>query len=213
MQIAIVCASNNDDILKRNLDASPEIHGQKVSRLFYEHGCKNVQAHYNAGLREVYGNDKEYAVVFAHQDVFLPDGFFDALQNQLAVVPKNWGVLGVAGRTPQEYVGHVRDRNNEWGSATGLPREVQTLDELLLILPKDSPLRFDEAIPGAHWYGADICMQAHELALPVLAINAYCYHNSIHSIWPDHTFYKCAEYMKTKWRHRLPIHSTCTVIA
>ena len=42
-----------------------------------------------------------------------------------------------------------------------LPARVSTLDELMLILSRDTPLRFDPTL-GFHLYGADFCLQAAE---------------------------------------------------
>ena len=58
-----------------------------------------------------------------------------------------------------------------------LPARVATLDELLLVVRRDTPLRFDPAL-GFHLYGADICLQAAERGLAVVALGALCHHNS-----------------------------------
>ena len=50
-----------------------------------------------------------------------------------------------------------------------LPAQVATLDELLLIVKRDSGLRFDPEL-GFHLYGADICLQAIEQGLAVVAL-------------------------------------------
>ena len=52
-----------------------------------------------------------------------------------------------------------------------LPPQVATLDELLLIVRRDSGLRFDPEL-GFHLYGADICLQASEQGLAVVALAA-----------------------------------------
>ena len=58
-----------------------------------------------------------------------------------------------------------------------LPARVSTLDELLLVLPRDTPLRFDQDL-GFHLYGADICLQARERGLSVVVLDAQCHHNT-----------------------------------
>ena len=50
-----------------------------------------------------------------------------------------------------------------------LPARVATLDELLLIVRRDAGLRFDPDL-GFHLYGADICLQASEQGLAVVAL-------------------------------------------
>ena len=68
-----------------------------------------------------------------------------------------------------------------------LPAPVATLDELLLILPKGTPLRFDPNL-GFHLYGADLCLQAAELGLAVVAIEVPCQHNTRHFLLPPDFF-------------------------
>ena len=58
------------------------------------------------------------------------------------------------------------------------------LDELLLIVPRNTPLKFDSSL-GFHLYGADLCLQAAELGLAVVAIQAPCKHNTQHDTVPD----------------------------
>jgi hypothetical protein len=91
-----------------------------------------------------------------------------------------------------------------------LPARVATLDELLLVVRRDSPLRFDPAL-GFHLYGADICLQAAERGLAVVAIGALCHHNS-RSIGLPAAFYRSAEVFAGKWSHRLPVATPCVII-
>ena len=91
-----------------------------------------------------------------------------------------------------------------------LPARVATLDELLLIVPRDTPLRFDPEL-GFHLYGADLCLQAAERGLAVVAIEAPCDHNS-RSVGLQEAFFRSAEVFARKWRHRLPVATPCVVI-
>ena len=85
-----------------------------------------------------------------------------------------------------------------------------TLDELLLVLPRGTPLRFDPEL-GFHLYGADICMQSRERGLAVTALGALCYHNSRSSGLPE-PFYASAENFARKWAHCLPVATPCVII-
>ena len=60
-----------------------------------------------------------------------------------------------------QRVGWVVDRGRELYERPELPARAATLDELLLVIRRDSPLRFDPSL-GFHMYGADICLQAAE---------------------------------------------------
>lgn len=58
-------------------------------------------------------------------------------------------------------------------------KEVQTVDELSLIMRKDSPFRFDsDTFDHFHWYGADICLKAISMGYKNFAIDADCMHLS-----------------------------------
>jgi hypothetical protein len=90
-----------------------------------------------------------------------------------------------------------------------LPAPVSTLDELLLVLPRNTPLRFDPAL-GFHLYGADICLQAAERGLAVVVVGAPCHHNS-RSIGLPQPFFRSASSFARKWAHLLPIATPCVV--
>src|SRR5271155_2139503 len=90
------------------------------------------------------------------------------------------------------------------------PSQVATLDELVLVVRRDSGLRFDPAL-GFHLYGADICLQAREQGLAVVALGALCHHNS-RSVGLPKEFYGSAAVFARKWSHRLPVATPCVVI-
>ena len=109
-----------------------------------------------------------------------------------------------------ERIGWVVDRGRVLRDGPELPARVATLDELLLVVRRDSPLRFDTAL-GFHLYGADICLQAAKHALAVVAIGALCHHNS-RSIGLPEAFYRSAEVFARKWSPRLPVATPCVII-
>ncbi len=69
------------------------------------------------------------------------------------------------------------DRDRVLRGPEPLPASAETLDELVLVLPRGTPLRLDPAL-GFHFYGADLCLQARELGLAAVAVDALCRHNS-----------------------------------
>jgi len=109
-----------------------------------------------------------------------------------------------------ERVGWVVDRGRLLRDGPELPARVATLDELLLVVPRNTPLRFDPAL-GFHLYGADICLQAAERGLAVVALGALCHHNS-RSVGLPEAFFPSAEVFAPKWRHRLPVATPCVII-
>ena len=60
-------------------------------------------------------------------------------------------------------------------------------------------------------YGADLCLQAADRGLAVVAIAAICRHNS-RSVGLPKTFYPSAQVFARKWSHRLPVATSCVII-
>lgn len=202
-----ITPSHKPDILEKNLLKSKIKH-----KLIIKKGYTNVCKAYNdvkvKGIR-----------VYLHHDVFLPDDFEANLLKaikEIESIDHNWGVLGVAGAVPtldgKKTYGNLLDRGNQWGDPKELPHEVQTLDELILII-KDPDLKFDENIPSNHFYGADICIQANLKGKKNYAINAYLHHNSGLQVGERPAeFYQARDYMITKYKMQFPIATTCTKI-
>ncbi len=108
-----------------------------------------------------------------------------------------------------ERIGSVVDRGRILSEGPALPAAVATLDELVLIVRRDIPLRFDPEL-GFHLYGADICLQARQRGLAVVALGAPCQHHS-RSIGLPEAFFASARVFARKWAHRLPIATPCVV--
>jgi hypothetical protein len=137
---------------------------------------------------------------------------------------RRFGPIGVAGVygvgeviSPQSpgrplaavRIGRVVDRGRVLRDGPRLPAPVATLDELLLVVPRVTPLRFDSEL-GFHLYGADVCLQARERGLAVVAIDALCRHNS-RSVGLPESFFPSAEVFARKWAGRLPVATPCVV--
>ena len=60
-------------------------------------------------------------------------------------------------------------------------------------------------------YGADICLQAHERGLAVVALDAACHHNTRTAVLPK-AFFQSARIFAEKWNYRLPVATPCVVI-
>jgi hypothetical protein len=85
------------------------------------------------------------------------------------------------------------------------PVPVQSLDELLIVLRRDSGLRFDDALPGWHLYGTDIVAAARAHGLGAYAPGLPCIHNDRYhgGLGPDFT--ECYRFMQRKWAASLPL--------
>ena len=145
MQLTIVCPTDNEEVLEANLLKSKAIKTKQCPVLLFK-DPKNVMAALNEGKMAT----KTTHIAFIHQDVLLPDSCYDSVMESLTRITQidsNFGALGVAGMYGDKQVGHVKNRGKSWGTPIGLPRVVETLDELLLITRKDN-VWFDESIPS-----------------------------------------------------------------
>ena len=206
MKYSIVCATNDDNILYKNLLASPNIDKHQV---ILQKNHSNVCQAYNDGMKKV----NENIVIFVHHDVYLPNGFFDQLEKSLKDLPVDWGVAGVAGLHGNHRYGWLMNRNSVWGKDENLPHVVDSLDELILIV-RNGSIVFDENIPSSHhMFGTDVVCQFKEKGMKGYSIRAYLTHNcKMHRVYPQ-SFYDSAEYIKKKWPKYLPIVTTCTTIS
>ncbi|HEB53448.1 MAG TPA: glycosyltransferase [bacterium] len=147
----------------------------------------------NHGLGEL---DADW-VVCVHQDVLFPEGFWARLTGALAALPTEVALAGIVGcEASGAYRGHVFDPNGHcyWPS---LPADVAALDEVLIAVRRASGLRFDERVPGFHCYGADICYQARQRGLRVVAIDAPLVHLSTGSL--DEHYQQASRWLMERW--------------
>ncbi|MGP0063722.1 MAG: glycosyltransferase [Isosphaeraceae bacterium] len=215
----VVCASDHA-LLKANLLSSPCLNPPSPQQIIAIRNAPSAAARLNAGLARA----KHDLVVCLHQDVYLPAGWDRLVWNQYRMGERERGPIGVAGvygvgtiracpgsttALAAERIGWVVDRGRILSDGPGLPAPVATLNELTLIVRRDTPLRFDPEL-GFHLYGADICLQARERGLAVVALGAPCHHNS-RSIGLPEAFFASARVFARKWAHRLPIATPCVV--
>ena len=106
--------------------------------------------------------------------------------------------------------GYVIDRDRVLKEAEPLPASVESLDEIVLAIPKGVPLEFDPAL-GFHFYGADVCLQARTDGLHAVAVDDVCFHNSLHVGVPPQ-FHESGRTFARKWAKELPLVTSCAVI-
>ncbi len=210
--IAVVVAVNDEAVFNGSLMRSPEMASAKELRV--QRGCASAGQAYNAGIKL----SASPVMIFAHQDVFFPGGWFELLSQtiqEIAIKDPNWGVLGVYGiGMSGEAIGHIYSTGLEkvLGRPLEEPREVCSLDEVVLVVRRSSGLQFDEALPGFHLYGTDICLQARNRGLKCYVVSSFCIHNSNGlSVLPS-AYTRAFLYMRRKWRGHLPITTPCMQI-
>jgi len=211
-KFSVVVAANDDNVLRGSLMRSPDM--QSVKEVLVQRGFASAAQAYNTGLKAATAE----AIVFVHQDVFFPEGWFESVSQAIAAISvrdPDWGVLGVFGISLSgEGVGHLYSTGLQCvlGHAFDKPIQVCSLDEVVLIMRRSSGLQFDENLSGFHLYGADICLAAQRKGLNCYAISAFCVHNSNgHALLPR-SYLQAASYVRRKWRADLPIRTPCMVI-
>lgn len=204
---AIAAAVNNDQVLARCLLASPDLNSYVRFSAF--RGFSSASLAYNRALE---GNSAD-VLILAHQDVYLPAGFISRLAREISrieAIDPNWAVAGVIGIDSEQRVG-----GQVWSSGIGRvvgnsinhPMQVDSLDEMILIVRAASGVRFDEHLPGYHLYGLDIVQTAKASGMSSWAINIAAIHHSKPLLTLDRSFRTAWRYEQRKWRNELPLRS------
>jgi hypothetical protein len=214
--LTFVACVADEQTLTNCLLRSPCLGASSPHQVLLYRGCKSAAEGLNRGIKEAVNS----IVVCLHQDVYLPAGWPRRFLQQYRMA-EQFGPIGVAGcfgvtahwqQKQRVYTGHVVDRDQVLRYGTTLPTQVDTLDELLLAVPKDTPLRFEPRV-GFHFYGADICLSARAAGLSCVALDALCFHHSrtVDGALPLE-FYVGAAALAQKWQDALPVATSCTVV-
>lgn len=183
--VTIICVYNNVEILNGRLIKSLEDQKAEFELITLDNRkgqFKSAAEAFNAGGKKAHGN----LLMFVHQDVCLLGNEWLIQAEFFADKCENLGIAGIAGMRylkkhfflkvgtvlPESGVGSVFhgslkepwNCNREFFS----PIEVQTLDELLLIIPKDVFMRLnldDVTCDNWHLYGVDYSLAVARLGL------------------------------------------------
>lgn len=207
IDVAFCCNSHSSEILNANLARSPCL---SQSERHVETTAVSAGRGYNRAI------DRTDApiLVFAHHDVYLPLGWDRLLAARLAEIEArdpNWALFGAFG-VGLDTVGWGPVWSSSLGHIVGrVPSEpvpAQSFDEMLIVLRRESGLRFDEDLPGWHMYGTDIVQTASSRGMGAYAGGLPCIHNDGFHAALGTDFDDCYRFMHKKWHARLPIWST-----
>jgi hypothetical protein len=203
---AVAVVSNSEEILERNLKRSPLLQSGDVP-LHVETGAPSAAIAYNRALD---ATDTEF-VIFAHQDVYLPQGWdavLEARLTELAARDPGWALVGAFGVDLHEKgfgVVWSTSLGNVVGRLPYEPVQVQSYDEFLIVMRRTPGLRFDERLPGFHLYGTDIVQTAWAMNLGCYVMALPTVHNDRYHEELGVDFHQAYRYMQRKWRDRLPL--------
>lgn len=213
MEWCCIAAVNDETVLRANLAASPALLAQP-QRLTVLRDQSSASVAYNAGLDATAAR----ICVFAHQDVYLPLGWDENLAKHVARLDRldsGWAVAGLFGIDRNGiHVGRVWSTGigREIGAPFSDPIPVQSLDELVIVLNRDSGLRFDPDLPSFHLYATDIVQIALSAGKGAYVVDAPVVHNSVPTPGLRGGYMLAYDYMRHKWRARLPIVTPVTRI-
>lgn len=168
-EIDIICCSNNIEVLNSMLLPGLELQVNVKTNIHIidpkREGFSSTAESYNSCIEQI---SAPY-VIFVHQDLKLLEKdtlynmaqYLDACQNDLI------GLCGACSKPNKVVYGNVYHGilNENMGQPIAEPAEVETLDEIFLMLKSDvlKQIRFDDkTLSGWHFYVVDFCMQAHQ---------------------------------------------------
>ncbi|MBN2137847.1 MAG: hypothetical protein JW720_08570 [Sedimentisphaerales bacterium] len=209
LSLAVVTPVNDEQCLAENLAASPMLQDGTIP-LIVQRGYKSASEAYNDGLDAADAD----IVIFAHQDVYFPQGWEKKLLLAVETLRHrrvDWGVLGVIGSDKnRKLVGGAWSNGLQWKIESDKfesPAPVRTFDEIVLILRKGGGIRFDDNLPGFHLYGTDIALTAIQAGLGAYVFDAPVIHNSIWRKKLGLSYCSAYRYMQRKWWDELPVYT------
>ena len=197
--ISVVCVYNNERILNKILLSCLDRQTAEHERILID----NREGRFTSAAEALnHGGNRARGqyIMFLHQDMWLgSESWLQDAEKLMGSLP-HLGVAGVAGmtKTGRHWVERAKFsiRSIDGGPLEGIglrraetPVEVQTLDECLLIVPREvfATLQFDpRAFDGWDCYGADYSLSAQQAGLRAYVIpgeSDHCCVRAHHRIW------------------------------
>jgi hypothetical protein len=161
--VSYIACTHNTNILEKCLMQSLIL--QDDDELIVIEGAKSIAEGYNNGINKA----KNKIKCFIHHDLIVTNPVLLRM-NLLAYCIEDIGIVGIVGSQTEaapwwegQCVGSVVDSRNGILHFTDGKQFCLHLDGLMLATCQD--VRFDESIPGFHFYDQDICRQMAEKGL------------------------------------------------
>jgi hypothetical protein len=184
MPVSIICVFNDLEARRRCLDRSIEQHRDEATVEYLpvdNTGGRFATA--GAALNHGASLASHDYIVFVHQDVYLHSLRALAEAAGRLAGDASIGLLGALGiASSGRAVGSVRDRVLLLGEPAALPVDVDSLDELLFVIPKELVLReplAEDAELAWHAYAIEYGLRVRSLGLRVCAVDMPLTHNSL----------------------------------
>ena len=185
MKFSIICTYNNKDVLNEYLIPSLKKQQEEYELILIDNTDKKFNSAAEA-LNFGGNNANGDLLIFVHQDIM----FYDNNLTDISSYCENLENMGIAGVLGVSKKNNGRPLSNIY---SGIPPKrafeeeiknieyAQTLDELLLIIPKNifKKYKFDaETCYDWHLYGADYCLNVKKNGYEVLILPITLYHIS-----------------------------------
>ncbi|MEM2261392.1 MAG: glycosyltransferase [Nitrososphaerota archaeon] len=206
--LSVICIVNNLEKYYQYLHKSIKMYDDVEKIIIYNLNNALFRSAAQAYNNAISKASKEY-LMFVHQDVFLKKSWKNDIEGWLSTLPKKAGIVGVAGalpptkpifRTYLEYLSlKLFNLSSLWykkyvrssclhgknyalsGSIIKEPVEVQTVDEVLFIIPQKifDKWKFDEKTCNSwHLYAVDFSLEIAKRGYIAYIIPTLIYHAS-----------------------------------
>ena len=214
--VSIVCVFNDPDVLESCLSRSvmaglgvaPHTEFLPVDNQDSEFSTAGAALNHGARLA------RNAVIVFVHQDVVLHSLSDLERAADILIGDPEIGVIGAIGIDHRRHiVGRMRDRVVHIGESASLPRDVDSLDEVLFMIRRElvlsSPLSEDPLLAW-HAYGVEYSARVRRAGMRATAMDLALTHNSLTTNLDrlDLAHRKVAEY----YPELLPIRTTCGTV-
>ena len=204
--ISVVCVYNNRKILEKFL-----LEGLKGQSTEYELILMdNTEGKFKSAAEALNrGGEKAKGkyIMFVHQDInLISKTWLEDTEKTLNSL-NNVGIAGVAGpiedsETIVTNIKHGEPPQSAGGVQINTPLEVQTLDECLIIIPRDifKKCKFDKkTCSGWHSYAIDYSLSVKKSDLKVYVLPTYLYHRST-GLPLDEKYFVSLENVRKKYK-------------
>ncbi|MDQ4214275.1 glycosyltransferase [Microbacterium sp. ASV81] len=183
--VSIVCVYNDEPVLSSCLRRSVEaqVADAPQTELIAVDNRENRFSSAGAALNDGARRARNEVVVFVHQDVVLHS--LPALEEAAAELldAGDIGIMGAVGIDgDKRIIGRIRDRIVRIGEPAPEPRDVDTLDEVLLMVPQEQllvePLSEDPLLAW-HAYGVEYALRMRRAGRRAVARDIPLTHNSL----------------------------------
>jgi len=214
--LSVICVSNDPKKVKEMLVKSCESQHFKHELIILENQANQYRSAaqaLNAGARQASGD----ILMFVHQDVEFSDPkFFGTLVDTLNSF-KDQVIIGVAGvKDGTGVITNITqssDHRDAGDKKPVQPEEVQTLDEVLILLKRETfkSLTFDEkTCDDWHLYGVDLCLNAGAQGIKSYVVPVVMHHASSGRL--SYGYVRSFARLLRKYRRTYPfIYTTCAV--